>query len=181
MDQVANLLELRHQVAARVGGSPAAPAPSKARIVTAFDQLAVVTRMPAASPWAAELHALMPPDFLEVIPHHRLIHLPRYLKALQTRIERASLQPDKEQARRLQLAPYLEALGRWRANTHLTPEAGLVLDEYRWMVEEFRVSLFAQELGTPVPVSPKRLDQLLARLAELAPAKIGATGPESRR
>jgi ATP-dependent helicase HrpA len=181
MDQVANLLELRHQVAARVGGSPAAPAPSKARIVTAFDQLAVVTRMPAASPWAAELHALMPPDFLEVIPHHRLIHLPRYLKALQTRIERASLQPDKEQARRLQLAPYLEALGRWRANTHLTPEAGLVLDEYRWMVEEFRVSLFAQELGTPVPVSPKRLDQLLARLAELAPAKMGATGPESRR
>ena len=181
IDQVANLLELRHQVAARVGGSPAASAAPKARMVTAFDQLSVVTRTSVASPWASELHALMPPDFLDAIPHHRLVHLPRYLKALQTRIERASLQPDKEQARRLQLAPYLEALGRWRSNTHLTPEAGLVLDEYRWMVEEFRVSLFAQELGTPVPVSPKRLDQLLARLAELAPAKTRATASESQR
>jgi ATP-dependent helicase HrpA len=109
----------------------------------------------------------MPARFLERIPHARLVHLPRYLKALQIRMERAALQPDKEQTRKLQLTPYVDALRRWQSNPQLSGEAAQLVEEYRWMVEEFRVSVFAQELGTSVPVSPKRLDQLLLRLGEL--------------
>lgn len=171
IDQVAGLLELRRQVASRLGPSPKENTVPARRIVHAFDQLNVATRLPSANPWISELDALMPPKFLDFIPYTRLQHLPRYLKALQIRAERAQLQPDKEQNRKLQLAPYLEAYRRWHGSPAVQPEMQRLVEELRWLMEEYRVSLFAQELGTSVPVSPKRLDQLLARLSELAPAK----------
>lgn len=169
VDQVATLLELRKQVASRLGGVQSLVPSARPRIVNAFDQLTVVTRSSStvASPWAAELDSLMPARFLELIPHARLVHLPRFLKALQIRMERAALQPDKEQTRKLQMAPYIDALRRWQSTPNLSGEAAQLVEEYRWMVEEFRVSVFAQELGTSTPVSPKRLDQILLRLGEL--------------
>ena len=99
--------------------------------------------------------------FLERIAYDRLTHLPRYLKALLIRAERAALNPAKDQERLRQLAPYQDALKKLQAQPARSPEAQRQIEAFRWMVEEFKVSLFAQELGTAMPVSPKRLDQQL--------------------
>ena len=95
--------------------------------------------------------------FLERIAYDRLTHLPRYLKALLIRAERAALNPAKDQERLRQLAPYQDALKELQARPSPSLEAQRQLEAFRWMVEEFKVSLFAQELGTAMPVSPKRL------------------------
>jgi ATP-dependent helicase HrpA len=99
--------------------------------------------------------------FLERIAYDRLTHLPRYLKALLIRAERAALNPAKDQNRLRQLAPYQAALKKLQAQPGRSPEAQRQIAAFRWMIEEFKVSLFAQELGTAMPVSPKRLDQQL--------------------
>jgi ATP-dependent helicase HrpA len=118
---------------------------------------------------AAELNGLLPPRFLEQVPFDRLAHFPRYLKALLLRIERATLNPVKDQERARQLTPYVEGLAKLKAKPAPSSEARLLIEEFRWMIEEFKVSLFAQEVGTAIPVSPKRLDQQFerARLASV--------------
>ena len=115
----------------------------------------------AAHPLAAELASLVSSRFLERIAYERLTHLPRYLKALLMRLERAALNPAKNQERLRQLAPYQDALKKLQAQPPRSTEAQRQVEAFRWMVEEFKVSVFAQELGTAVPVSPKRLDQQL--------------------
>jgi len=111
--------------------------------------------------WTEELEALLPRNFLAEIPFARLAHVPRYLKALATRRERAKLNPVKDQERAQLLAPYLAKLKALRDQPTKSAEVRQLVEEFRWLVEEYKVSLFAQELGTAVPVSPQRLDQLL--------------------
>jgi ATP-dependent helicase HrpA len=77
------------------------------------------------------------------------------------RAERAALNPAKNQERLRQLAPYQDALKKLQAQPTRSPEAQRQSEAFRWMIEQFKVSLFAQELGTVMPVSPKRLDQQL--------------------
>jgi len=103
---------------------------------------------------------------LERIDYDRLPHLQRYLKALLIRIERAALNPVKERERLRQLAPYQEALNKLKTEPCPSPEAQRQLEAFRWLIEEFKVSLFAQELGTATPISPKRLDQQLEILRQ---------------
>jgi ATP-dependent helicase HrpA len=85
-----------------------------------------------------------------------------------TRFERAAQQPLKDQERARQLAPYVEALRALQPGPNATAEARAKTEEFRWMIEEFKVSLFAQELGTAFPISPKRLDQHLQLLRQTA-------------
>jgi ATP-dependent helicase HrpA len=98
--------------------------------------------------------------FLSGTPWHWLSHYPRYFRAAQLRLEKLSgggLPRDQERHAEFQL--------RWRAYLERAAQHGQqrILDaslvEYRWMLEEYRVALFAQELGTAVPVSAKRLDK----------------------
>jgi len=117
---------------------------------------------------AKELAALLPANFLQVIPFEQLAHVPRYLKAVQIRAERAAVNPVKDGERARQVAPYQEALRQTSARPTASPEHAARLEEFRWMIEEFKVSLFAQELGTAFPVSAKRLDQQLERIAGAA-------------
>lgn len=102
--------------------------------------------------WENDLARLVPPDLLATVPHTWLPEIPRYLKALALRSERASLQPARDQERARLVAPWVEAATRVPAEN---------AEPYRWMLEEYRVSVFAQELGTRLPVSPKRLEKLL--------------------
>jgi ATP-dependent helicase HrpA len=141
-------------------------AATKPKIISDLSQLSVATRdsKKPANKWAEELDALVPRRFLEMIPFVQLAHLPRYLKALATRMERASLNPVKDQERARQIAPYLAALKNFAADPPRSVEAVQQWEEFRWMVEEFKVSLFAQELGTAFPVSSPRLDQQLQRI-----------------
>jgi ATP-dependent helicase HrpA len=131
----------------------------------------------------ADLAALIPPDFLRTTPYAQLAHFPRYLKAMRLRAERWRQSPAKDAERAAQLAPYVKAVGHLGAREARPPSGAggppaLAAEPFRWLVEEFRVSLFAQELGTAGPVSTVKLDRALAALnagpvgprAEAAPA-----------
>jgi ATP-dependent helicase HrpA len=98
-----------------------------------------------------DLHRLIPLDFPALIPHAQLPHLLRHLRAVQIRAERAALNPARDAEKAKQLAPFV---GRLQSVAEEQREA------FRWMLEEFRVSIFAQELGTAGPVSPQRLKAL---------------------
>ncbi|MEO5630193.1 MAG: DUF3418 domain-containing protein, partial [Thermomonas sp.] len=105
----------------------------------------------------AHLDALVAPGFLRDVPATALADYPRFLKALALRAERAQRDPTRDQARLLELQPFVSALAT--ANPH-DPE----VQALRWDLEELRVQLFAQELGSRAGVSPKRLATRLARL-----------------
>ena len=107
-----------------------------------------------------QFDALLTPGFLRELPLMRLAHYPRYLKAMRLRGERLRQDPAKDQQRMLQVMPYWRACLQHRA---AGAEAS-GLDELRWLIEEWRVSLFAQELKTAEPVSAKRLAKALAAL-----------------
>ena len=103
-----------------------------------------------------DLAVLLPPDVLRTTPYAQLPHFPRYRKGMKLRAERWRQNPAKDAERAAQLAPYVAAAGKLRER-----EGG---EAFRWLVEEFRVSLFAQELGTAEPVSAVKLDRALAAL-----------------
>jgi ATP-dependent helicase HrpA len=160
VDHAGAILKARQEVQRRCGPAPILPA-TKPKTLSSLSQLNLATKdaPPLVNVWAEELEALLPRNFLELIPFVQLAHVPRYLKALATRMERAKLNPAKDQDRAQQLAPYLASLIKLKANPPKSAEARRRLEEFRWLVEEYKVSLFAQELGTVVPVSPQRLDQ----------------------
>jgi hypothetical protein len=165
------ILPLRQQIATKLGQAIAtAPAP-RPRTLNDLSQLGTPAK-PVASkhPLVLELHGLLPPRFLEQISFDRLKELPRYLKALLTRLERAALNPQKDAERAAQLAPYAQVVAGFAAKPSSIPEARAMQEEFRWLVEELKVSLFAQELGTAVPISAKRLDQKLEQLRLVARA-----------
>ena len=160
IDQVGVILRARKEVEQRCGPSPVLPS-TKAKTLSDLSQLNIATKdaVKPANPWAGELDALLPRNFLLQIPFPQLTQIPRYLKALATRMERARLNPVKDKERSQALAPYLTKLNALQASPPKSLASRRQADEFRWMVEEFKVSLFAQELGTAFPVSPKRLDE----------------------
>ena len=112
---------------------------------------------------AAQLQRLVGKWFLLQTPWPALMHLPRYLKAVVLRLDKLRADPQRDAGRMAELRPLEQ---RWlRRKADLKGAAHARLDEYRWMLEELRVSLFAQELRTPQPVSAKRLDRAWAQLS----------------
>jgi ATP-dependent helicase HrpA len=165
IDRTGMILELRRQVRQRVGAATPSAAPAnKPRTLTDLSQLGQKPVAAPANPLATELAALVPRRFLEVTPFARLHHLSRYLKALLLRAERAEANPPKEKERIRQVAPYQEAWQRLQAAPPKSEEGRKAAGEFRWLLEEFKVSVFAQELGTAQPASAKRLDELLTRI-----------------
>ena len=108
----------------------------------------------------AQLEWILNKRFIATTPFERLQHLPRYLKATNRRIEKLRTNPSRDMQCMSQMQPLLQALQKFRQ-----AQQGKVdprLDEFSWMLQELRVSLFAQELKTPVIVSVKRLGKMLA-------------------
>jgi ATP-dependent helicase HrpA len=160
MDRLGVILQLRQQAQQRIG-SANIPAPLRSQTLSSLRQLGSPATIRPANPLADELASLVPSRFLDRIDYDRMSHLPRYLKGLRIRAERAALNPVKNQERIRQLAPYQDSLRKIQAQTTKSPEALRQIETFRWMIEEFKISLFAQEIGTAMPVSPKRLDQQL--------------------
>lgn len=108
----------------------------------------------------AQLRQLIYPGFVSKTPWHYLQHYPRYLKAMGIRIDKYLKNPVRDQEN--------EAIvnGLWQQYSQYLqkhPKTGALnpnLEKFRWQIEELRVSLFAQELKTPAPVSVKRLQKL---------------------
>lgn len=108
-----------------------------------------------------QLSWLVFPGFAALVPHAQLRHYARYLKGAFTRLSRARNNPSLDREKEARFAPY------WRRyrdvatdGTRRTACDAEKMEAYRWLAEEYRISVFAQELRTAVPVSPKRLDAL---------------------
>jgi len=111
----------------------------------------------------AQLARLMTKRFVVATPWAQLAHLPRYLKAIVMRLDKLRADPARDAQRLAELRPIEQRYTRHLAERKGVPDARL--DEFRWLLEELRVSLFAQELRTPQPVSVKRLDKAWAQLS----------------
>ncbi|HSF20836.1 MAG TPA: ATP-dependent RNA helicase HrpA, partial [Burkholderiales bacterium] len=113
----------------------------------------------------AQLARLVFKGFLGATPWERLHDLPRYLKAAQLRLDKFAGDPERDQRHAANIAElwrrYEERAARQRRAGANDPR----LEDFRWRIEELRVSLFAQELKTPYPVSYKRLERLWSEIA----------------
>ena len=105
----------------------------------------------------AQLTRLMPKRFVLSTPWAQLAHLPRYLKGVTLRLDKLRTDPLRDAARLAELRPIEQRFLRMLADRKGVVDARL--EEFRWLLEELRVSLFAQELRTPQPVSVKRLEK----------------------
>jgi len=116
----------------------------------------------ATTDCAQQLQKLMPKRFMVATPWNQLQHFARYLKAIVLRLDKWRADPARDAAKVLELKPQEQRY--WRL---VAERKGAVDDrmlEFRWLLEELRVSFFAQELRTPQPVSIKRLDKAWAQL-----------------
>ncbi|HYA42865.1 MAG TPA: DUF3418 domain-containing protein, partial [Syntrophobacteraceae bacterium] len=119
-----------------------------------IDRLAVI---------AAELETLIPPDFLSCFSDRRVRLLPRYLKGLRIRAERAYVSPEKDRAKEARFGVYRAELDeiRKRILSRPTQEGLDFIEDVGQMVEEFKISLFAPEIKTLFPISGKRIEKKL--------------------
>jgi ATP-dependent helicase HrpA len=108
----------------------------------------------------AQLDRLFPLDLLAWISLARLAHYPRYLRAAQARLHRATNDPKKDADKLATIAPLWSEFQTKRANAR----DQVLVTELRWMFEELRVAVFAPELKTPVPVSLPKMAAALASL-----------------
>lgn len=138
-----------------------------ARLVTTIVQEAATLpkRLHAARAFAAavadieqQLAQLFPENFIVDTPPAQLAHYPRYLKAIALRLDKLKSDPARDTQRMNAIAPLQTQFLRELAGRRGVADARL--DEFRWLLEELRASLFAQELRTPTPVSVKRLTKV---------------------
>ncbi|MEM5367670.1 ATP-dependent RNA helicase HrpA [Paraburkholderia azotifigens] len=123
---------------------------------------AVVKKLAQAKPFAAayadmqsQLDALVSKRFVVDTPYAQLSHFPRYLKGIALRVDKLKADPARDARQFSELQPLAQHYQRALAQRGGVPDVRLA--EFRWLLEELRVSLFAQELRTPMPVSVKRL------------------------
>ena len=105
-----------------------------------------------------QLVGLVGKRFVVDTPAEQLAFLPRYLKAIALRIDKLVEDPKRDAARVVDMAPLQNAWKRANAARKGRPDPAL--DSFRWLLEELRVALFAQQLKTPMPVSVKRLQRI---------------------
>ena len=111
----------------------------------------------------SQLDNLLEREFLETVSLEWLGQIPRYLQAMQYRLERLGQAMDKDAVATKTVARY------WSMYRSLSPEEAAragnsAVTDFRWMIEELRVSLFAQRLGTRMPVSEKRVQKAWDKL-----------------
>jgi ATP-dependent helicase HrpA len=117
-----------------------------------------------------DLVRLVPKTFITIYGIQRLGHLERYINAIAVRAQRASVDYEKEQSKANEINEFTASMSKLIRN--LTPavseEKRQAIEEYFWMVEEYKVSVFAQELKTAMPISAKRLKEKLKLIERMA-------------
>jgi ATP-dependent helicase HrpA len=144
-------------VAEAAGRHAAAIAEANQQLVLAIQQAGALGRVTQEVKAARE--RLVYPGFLARTPWERLEHVPRYLKGYALRLQkyRAGAERDQKHAATVG-ALWDQYVARAEADRK-SEKHDAKLEEFRWLLEELRVSLFAQELRTPMPVSAKRLQK----------------------
>jgi ATP-dependent helicase HrpA len=102
-----------------------------------------------------QLQHLFYQGFIRYIPYQQLQHLPRYLTAMTYRLDKRDLNPSKSQALKRYWCRFWQEIQKQVERENVYPER----DPFRWLLEEFSVSLYAQQLKTPIPISVKRLEK----------------------
>ena len=114
-----------------------------------------------------DLRRLLPPDFLAGLEFDRLPHLVRYLKAMCVRADRYLADAGRDAGKAARVEPFARAWEQVRDGLDgASAERRRRAEALRWLVEEFRVSVFAQELGTAERVSAARLDRAMEEVAK---------------
>ncbi len=108
----------------------------------------------------SHLDQLLPRRFPRINPFVRWANLKRYLRAVRVRAERLQVNPEKDAEKFMNLRPWLNVFQQLE-EVKLNAGERSALAEFRWLLEEFRVSLFAPELKTQVPVSARRLEKYI--------------------
>jgi ATP-dependent helicase HrpA len=117
-----------------------------------------------------ELSKLIPETFVDLYDAHRINHLVRYMKALEIRANRAMVDFEKDRTKSEEIQIFTKSLNRLlKGLTNTTSkEKRAAIETYFWLIEEYKVSVFAQELKTSVPVSKKRLEDKLNEIQRMA-------------
>jgi ATP-dependent helicase HrpA len=116
-----------------------------------------------------DLVRLVPDNFIQLYEPERLMHVVRYIKAVGIRAQRAAIDFEKDQAKQKEVHPFRERLNELinTLSQHASAEKRNAAEEFFWMLEEFKVSVFAQELKTAFPVSKKRLQGKLKQIERM--------------
>ncbi len=123
-------------------------------------KLAVIRDQPnVSSDVENQLATLFTPGFIQQTPFENFSSFPRYLKAILMRLDKLREQPQRDQMMMAEMAPLMSRWQRRQRALKGAPDSGF--ESFRWLMEELRVSLFAQSLRTPMPVSVKRLTRIL--------------------
>jgi ATP-dependent helicase HrpA len=132
------------------------------RVAKDIKQHTALNQLQAVSDIKQQLSLLIYPHFVVHTPRQWLEHVPRYLKGIEVRLEKLQHSLATDQQRQNQLQPYWQKLMRQLDSDPEVIRSKPAWLHYRWMLEEMRISLFAQNLKTSMPVSNKRLDEQLA-------------------
>ncbi|APR03389.1 ATP-dependent RNA helicase HrpA [Thauera chlorobenzoica] len=131
------------------------------------EHLGVQKRLPALKAFPgvvadiqSQLTGLLPKDFLVAFPWERLAHFPRYLKGVSVRLDKLRNNPARDAQAMTEWKGLAQAWARERSERRRAAVDDPALEEFRWLLEELRVGLFAQELKTPMPVSVRRLQKI---------------------
>ena len=116
-----------------------------------------------------DLARLMPQNFIELYDSDRLVHIERYMKAMGIRAQRAAVDFEKDRAKQTEIDPFIKSLNGLLddLSDYASDEKRSAIEEFFWMIEEFKVSVFAQELKTAIPVSKKRLQDKLKTIQRM--------------
>jgi ATP-dependent helicase HrpA len=108
----------------------------------------------------------VPKDFIKIYTSEKLSQIPRYLKALKIRLERGSYDPIKDINKMNRVKSFSDAFETMTGelSPHSSTEKKVSLNEFKWMIEEFKISVFAPELKTLYPVSAKRLGEKIKEI-----------------
>jgi ATP-dependent helicase HrpA len=109
----------------------------------------------------AQMDGLVSGNFLQTIPFGWLQHVPRYLQAMHLRLEKLSSAPASDAGKLSQIRPLVDAYHQLTDQSNATSVLSEIT-KLKWMIEEFRVSLFAQTLKTSIPISAKRIEKQIA-------------------
>ena len=119
----------------------------------------------AKSDIEAQLDRLFSVNTLSAISREQISQYPRYIRAIEIRLEKLPMQVSKDRQWLNEIQQFSQRTEDYQSNDLSRPLA-LEIEYFYWAIEEYRVSLFAQQLGTKMPISSKRLEKLWQQLHE---------------
>jgi ATP-dependent helicase HrpA len=116
-----------------------------------------------------ELTRLVPGSFINLYEAERIAHLERYIKSIEIRAQRAMVDFEKDTSKAKDVKAFTRRLEHLiqTISPDASDEKRKALEALFWLIEEYKVSVFAQELKTAIPVSKKRLEEKFDEISRM--------------